>query len=224
MIKPIIPPPLQAAKWLSIQVLIDLEEMRSLMEALGAFNIYSAQAVSSSLMSVSQFLVAYEDYINELKRGHLPSEERFRPFFSQFWTSEPLAIVTVNLSGKELARAVKPIVQVQYHSLSYSSLDDKFRSNVMDPQSFPWGVQFSYPQLFQEAGDQKVVKVDQTFTNTEFFQKLRRWVRENTVPVPFIVKEQKVNIPVRLGKNCFSWINNHPKLKMIGIKVKERDL
>ncbi len=41
----------------------------------------------------------------------------------------------------------------------------------------------------------------------------KQWVRDNTRATPFSVEGKKINATMRLGKNCFSWINHHPQLK-----------
>jgi hypothetical protein len=50
------------------------------------------------------------------------------------------------------------------------------------------------------------------FPNTSLFLALSRWVRQNTLPTPIFDGAKRINLPVRLGKRCFSWIGNHPRL------------
>jgi len=44
------------------------------------------------------------------------------------------------------------------------------------------------------------------------FQKIKVWIRDNTRATPFLVDGERKNVPMRLGKKCFSWINTHPGL------------
>lgn len=88
---------------------------------------------------------------------------------------------------------------------------------VFGQTSLFWGVQFSYPQIFMDSGDPK--KVDGSFANTSLFQEIRRWARDETRATPFLFQGERINVPIRLGKNCFSWINRHPQLLQYNLGV-----
>ena len=90
---------------------------------------------------------------------------------------------------------------------------------VMSPGSIHWGIQFSYPQIFQRGNVFTKVSDPQQFPNTSLFTKLVQWLRTHTVPTTFIWEGKKIATPFRLGKQCFSWINAHPQLKEHGIFV-----
>lgn len=170
-----IPPPIQAAKWLSVQALLSRDEMQDLMNSLGEFSLYPTHAVYlGTQLTKDYFLEVYAEYIRLLTQGELPADHPFRSLFSSIWTTDISSVATIPMGEKQLCRAIKPIVQLQYHTLGYSPLDGKFRSMVMGSGSIPWGIQFSYPQLFQEPITQKVIKVDPSFPNTTFYQQLRR--------------------------------------------------
>ena len=66
-----------------------------------------------------------------------------------------------------------------------------------------------------------IIKIDQSekFPNTALFKKLMVWQRTHTRPTPFLVNDEKINSSVRIGHECFSWINDHPQLIQQNIKV-----
>ena len=67
----------------------------------------------------------------------------------------------------------------------------------------------------------KVEKND-AFPNTELFYRLAKWVRDKTSATPFLIGEKRINQPIRLGKQCFDWVNRHPRLKEMGLYVSRK--
>lgn len=217
--------PMQASKWLSSQLLVDAEEMAALMQSLGDFSIYTTSCVvqrGSELVSHEQFLQGYKRYVTELQHGRVPDEKEYRHLFSSVWTYsiDLLAFVPVE-NDRLIVRVVRPVVQLQPHRISYSEADGQFRSKAFGQNCITWGIQFSYPQLFQDPTTRDIQPVDLSdlFPNTILFQNLQRWVRHHTAPTPFLVNNEQINVPIRLGKNCFSWINQHPQLADNGLKI-----
>jgi hypothetical protein len=216
-----IPPPMQASKWLSIQALLSPDEMGRLIEELGEFQIYPTTPEPQPCIQKKRFLQFYTAYCLDLQNGQLPDASHYRSLFSTFWSADEEAVVKIPVGENTLCRAVHPVIQLQYHVMGYSPMDKKFRPMVMGQDSMAWGIQFSFPQLFQDPATKKIHKVDQTFANTSLFQTLRRWMRENTVPTPFIVDGNAVNVPIRIGRDARLWVNQHPQLKRLSIRVRE---
>jgi hypothetical protein len=100
------------------------------------------------------------------------------------------------------------VVQVQAHCFTYSSLDGVFRPMSMGVGSVFWGLQFSYPQIYQDAKTMELCEVEEG----TLFRKIQLWSREATRATPFIVEEKRINSPIRIGKKCLSWIGRHPQL------------
>jgi hypothetical protein len=218
-------PPLQASKWLKCPVLMDMDEMQALFTVLGDFGIFMTSSVLSNqegLLDPQVFLNKYNDYIEDLKQGKLPIEGEIRPFFTSSFSIDPKALYFVPLSSSQrLLKIQQPVIQLQHHKFDYSPLDGKFRSMVLGPSSIFWGIQFSYPQLYQDPSTFQVQQVAEgdAFPNTALFRALQRWVRHHTAATPFLVQGKRTNVPIRLGKKCFEWINKHPQLKQKGIQV-----
>lgn len=217
--------PMQATKWLKVQLLISGSEMASLIKALGSFDIYIAGAVTikgGGRTTQEQFIKTYHSYADALEQGKLPKDADYRPLFSAVFTKDPNSIYTVPVgTDRQLWRIARPVIQLQPHSLDYSTHDGKFRPMVFGSESILWGLQFSYPQLFQDPATKEVYNVNEnpSFPNTELFKNLQRWIRSQTIPTPFLVDEHKINVPMRLGKRCLRWINQHPQLLHRHIQV-----
>lgn len=224
-VKPAVEPPIQASKWLTCPVLLDVDEMYALLDSLGDFWIFPISGIlpkGQSETSKAQFIEEYRSYIEPLKNGRLPDEKLFRTTFSSAFTASLEALYIVYLSEKEqLIKIGKPVIQLQHHKFTFSHIDGKFRSMVYGANSIFWGLQFSYPQLYQDARILEVKQVIDSaeFPNTALFKTLQRWVRHNTIPTPFLADGKQVNVPIRLGKQCLPWINNHPQLASSGLSV-----
>lgn len=213
---------MQASKWLQCQVLIDGDEMENLFSSLEPFFIFKIGALvtpGEGVISQKDFLDIYRRYVETLEEGCQPE---FHSYFSAIFTASIDCIYAMALdNGQHLIRLAKPVIQLQPHRIGWSEADRKFRPMVMGVDSISWGIQFSYPQLFHDNTTKQVVKIDtsEKFPNTALFHKLQRWVRYNTIPTPFVVKKEKINVPMRLGKHCLAWINKHPQLIKKGIVV-----
>lgn len=215
---------LQVSKWLHWQVLLDEREMSALFEHLPPFTMHIVSTLvpePSGCISKEMFLEVYAAYISALKKGESPDEKRARPYFSSIITKDTSALYAMEAGGKYLIKPLLPVVQLQLNHIFLSSVDGKFYPMVHAADSITWGLQFSYPQIFQDPRTLDFGKVDNSprFPNTSLFSELAKWMRKHTLPTPFVVNGQKVNLPVRLGKECWSWIGSHPHLLQKGIAV-----
>lgn len=204
----------QGSKYLKFQVLCDRAELKELFTVLDPFWIYPLTGlVDGNPIAQDRFLAEYEGWIEQLKKGKVPSDAELRTVLAAAWTAEPEALWKQEVPGNRyLIKIGKPVIQVQAHFFTYSPIDAVFRPMTMSAGSIFWGLQFSYPQIYQEPKTMEFLEADESL-NAGLFQKIRQWVRDFTRPTPFIVEEKRVNVPIRLGKNCFSWIDHHSQLK-----------
>ena len=216
---------LRVSKWLKFQVLLDADEMEDLFRELGPFFIFLVSEVVSketALLEHAQFLAGYRHYIEILKKGEIPENNQFRKIFSSVFTTTPDIMYAQDL-GKEryLIKALKPVIQLQAHHFFLSDIDGKYHPMVLSDQSFSWGLQFSYPQIYQDPKSTEFSKVTTSaeFPNTELFVRLTKALRKNSMPTPFSYKGVKTYVPIRIGKKCLSWIANHAQLKKRGLEV-----
>ncbi len=205
---------LHVSKALKHQLLVDSDEMRALFDHLSPFSLYHAsRPVALNEAKIEDFLDHYAKYVEGIKQGKLIDEAPLRPYFSALMTTEEEALYAQEVAGgRALIRSLLPVIQFQAHHFSFSSEQKKFLRLVRGKKSITWGIQISYPQLYQDPKTQEVKKVERSFPNSVLFQRLARFLRSFTRPTPFLFEGQRINVPIRLGKNCFSWINNHPQL------------
>jgi hypothetical protein len=216
---------LQVSKWFKVQLLLDIDEMQQLMQMLETvfFVVVSELAKADKAVILPPvFLEKYAHYIHLLKQGQIPNPDEFRYFFSCALSSTLDAFYAIALGDEKfLIKPKKPVLQLQAHRFFYSDLDGKFHPMVLSADSVSWGLQISYPQLFQDPTTRQIGKIidSSDFPNSALFTKLLRWIRNFTLPTPFEVKGIRVNSPIRIGKKSLSWIKNHPQLKQKGIQI-----
>jgi len=216
---------LQVSKWIKSPVLLDTSEMRELLEALAPLVFcVGSEPVSSAeaLFSPEQFLVLYAEYIAQIRSGQTPHEKPFRRAFSSMMSRSAQSFYAVTVgTDRYLIKPTCPVIQLQSHNFFYSTSDRKFLPMVLSKESVSWGIQFSYPQLFQDLATAQIGRVtsSEEFPNTELFQTLQRWLRSHTLPTPFIASGEKINATIRIGKRCLAWINSHPQLLEKGLQV-----
>jgi hypothetical protein len=160
-------------------------------------------------------IAIYSRYVELLKQGKIPDEREFRPFFSSVISVTDKCLYSISVDqGFHLIKANRPIIQMQPHAFHFSRESFEFRSMTFGPESVTWGIQFSYPQLYQDFKTQEIHQVKDTslFPNTVLFKKIQKWIRDFTLPTPFVVEGKKINVPFRIGKQCFSWIHQHAQL------------
>lgn len=198
--------------------------MDALLTLLDSQIFIASEVVSEKNASLSkeQFLTIYADYIAALESGFLPDVNRIRAAFSSIVTKNSDLLYAMPLgTDRYFIRAIRPIIQLQMHQFFFSKIDATFHPMVLGKESVFWGIQISYPQIYQDPKTGAFCKVTASseFPNTELFMKAAKWLRHATLPTPFLYQEKRINSSMRLGKDCFSWINNHPQLQSQGLRV-----
>lgn len=216
----------QASKWLSIEILINSEEMTGLFSALPPFFLFKLGGVypkGESQISQKDFLKAYKQYVSLLKKREIPEEKSYRSSLTC-----ALSVDREHLSfhdvpdDKEIVKIVKPVIQMKPHTMDFSADDHKFRSQVLGSDVMTWGVQLSYPQLFEDPVTREAHKVTgDAFPNTELFRATQKWCRHHTQPTPFIHEGKKIYSSIRIGKKSFDLARNHPQLSSKELTIGE---
>jgi hypothetical protein len=216
---------LQVSKWLKVQVFLDTDEMQEFLKVLAPVEFVVVSGLvrpEQAILSSAFFQEKYADYVSLLKQGQIPCTDHFRPFFSTAMTRSLDVFYAIAAGdGRYLIKPLKPVVQLQAHHFFYSNLDHKFHPMVLSEDSVTWGLQFAYPQLYQDPKTRQVIKVTDSseFPNSALFSRLLKWIRSATLPTPFEVGGVRTNSPIRIGKKAYIWIKNHPQLQRDGISM-----
>ncbi len=216
---------MSCSKWIKHQVLLSIEEMCLLFSEIAPFEIFCVcEPVTENTMQIARenFLQTYADYVLMLKTGKLPQEGDFRKMFSSVFTTTREALYAMPVGQERfLVKTIKPVIQLQLHHFFVSTIDGKFHPMVLGKESISWGIQFSYPQIYQDPETRAYSKVDSSekFPNTELFHKLVKWLRRNTMPTPFIFQDKKTHVPIRLGRTSLEWVKHHIGLSAQGVTL-----
>jgi hypothetical protein len=216
----------QAAKWLKVQALLDAPELADLFALAPSAQLYRLSGMFTAhetVLAPQDFCAVYGRWIERLKRGEPLDEVAMRPFAALGWsTSENEVwlqeVPKASSSSLYLVKPSAPFIQIQIHWMHHSSVDGEFRPMVMSSDSIFWGLQFSFPQVYQDPKTLELLEVGGG-THSALFTELRRWMREHTVATPMWAHGAKTNLPIRIGKTCFAWIDSHPQLKSKGLAV-----
>ncbi|MEX2304585.1 MAG: hypothetical protein WD595_00165 [Waddliaceae bacterium] len=213
---------MQASKWIKIPVLLDHSEMELLLQHLESTYFYQTWRITcpgEEILSHTEFLRIYSNYIESLKSGSEPDERLYQGAFSSVLTNDRSVVSILPVKEeKQIVQVVSPAIQMRPATIGYSPVDGQFRSMIIGKDRIIWGIEFSYPGVFQSPESRDIEKVDGRYSNTALFKSLKRWIRQHTMPTPFVVEGKRTNVPMRLGKSCLTWINCHPKLKTLGIE------
>lgn len=207
----------QASKWLKIPMLLDADEMTLFLNSLGAIEIFPLTGLTDGKPLSKDLVIAeYGRWIEGLKAGVLPNESDLRKILASAITDDAEhSLWLQEVQGRFLVKMSRPVVQMQAHFFTYSSVDGEFRSMSMGQDAVFWGIQCSFPQVYQDPKTMEILEVQ----DMGLFRKMQLWARQNTRATPFIVDGKRTNVPMRLGKQCFSWVNKHPQLQEKGWRV-----
>lgn len=212
---------MQATKWLKLPLFLSPEELTALFESLGKIHIIPLSGVFRDGMeelSPESYVALYRTYLESLHRGE--SAVLDKKLISA-WTVDLNAIEVTSVATGVLVKPKIPVVQVQPYWLNYSTTDEKFHEMAFSRDSLSWGLQFSFPQLFQEPTHLEILKVQEPeFPNAGLFKKIQRFSRASTVPTPFVLPNgSSLNHPCRIGKTFLDKAAQMPQLTGKGLKL-----
>lgn len=205
---------MNVSKWTKLPLLIDqMDELFAALPKLTLYQVGKLTAPGEGELPLITFLDAYSSYVTALKSGEV-TKFPYAPVLSV--TDEAIEVMKVD-GGRELIKPKLPVVQVQPYAFAFKN--GEFHSQLFGTDVISWGLQFGYPQIFEDPQTHAIYST-RDLPNGPLFRVLQKWVRAHTSATPINGK----NLPIRLGKTCFSWINHHPQLKTQGLHVdRKRD-
>jgi hypothetical protein len=212
-----------ASRWIHVPVLASVEELGQL------FSLWNSSwllllgiPLKREEMEIpfSYFLEVYGKVIEKLKNGEAADKMLLKNILPAAVSMSDEAVYLQEVAGdRYLLKLRKPVMQMQAHFFRFSPIDNSIRSMVKGQDSVFWGIEISYPQIFQNPKTEEIEK-SSAFENEKLYTALKKWMRDFTRPTPFILPDgKKMNSPIRIGKSCLSWIAEHPDLKTKGLVV-----
>lgn len=215
-------PPYLASKWLHTPFLLETKEWARLLEECeGSYFVRSSLLVQRGELQIAkeQFLENWEAYLTTIRKQGSDVQNVSQDPFALFWSQEVEAIGVLDIGQKECATQLLPTIVLQSHRFHYSKVDEEFRRQVFGKETISWGVQASFPTVFQDKNRNAIQVLLTDGENVALWRKLQRWLKENSVPVSFLINGVRKTVPFRIGYGCFSWIENHPDLRQRGLQV-----
>jgi hypothetical protein len=215
--------PFQASKWLYQRVLLTSAEIKNLFDLLGPpfFFFLSKKGEQQDLVcSLDQFLSSYESYLTSLKFDEKRVDKR--DFFLAISKNlDPFYLMALN-EQECVIKFKRPVILVELFSFHYLKNQDKFIEGAHLENEIRFGLQFSFPQFYQDFFTRKAIEhyKDQGCENTLYFKSLQRALREISEPLhlrhPF-GKKQRVSY--RIGLGCKELIETHQDIKRQNIEI-----
>lgn len=187
----------KVSKWLTSAGLFGVEEFQALLQELGDFLIFPTGELVHSFEAKSHnvWIEEYAAYIDGLKTGAF---KKLQPLLMTYDKEDVYAISP--REGKYLIYPQYPVIQIREHQFAITR-DNRVHSMVFGTESIRWGLIFSYPQIFYDPIEKRVVEVlkERESANTQGFRKLQKWMRDYTRPASFVLGGKKVNATFRVG-------------------------
>lgn len=216
--------PCLVSKWLDFPLLLSLEELKELFLELSSFFIVHTDRVlgdKEGILFPLEFVNIYANYLVDWQEGRELNVPLYKKVFQGTISTTLDAFYAIKVErGKRIIKALEPTLLLQPYRIEYSAFDGKIRPMTMGKNNISWGLQISYPQLYQDPKSGELKKIDDTFSNTHLFRKFQKWVRYNTSPTTFCMPgETKITLPMRIGRSAYAFVNKHAGLLKSGIKV-----
>jgi hypothetical protein len=206
------------SKWLRHVVLLEKSEMQSLLDAMGSFFLVPATglvSVDSFLVEKGTFLSRYESYLQQIVESPEFPSSSVRNAFTLMLSSSLDSFYALEVpSNKFIIRARLPVIQLQMYHCFFSKLDQKIHSMAMNKESFSWGLQISYPQIYEDPNTHEFINVlkSQDLQDTKLYKEIVQWIRNHTKPVCLSFHGHTIWAPFRMGKGARDWTFAHKGL------------
>lgn len=197
------------SKWQKIEVLLDPVELERLLQYLSPLVILNTSGVirrEKISIQVDEFTCLYEKYIAMLQ-GKI-QRDRICLSYALSQRLENFSVVKLS-SNKYICRMVQPDVQIQAYSFLLDEAG-KPLSQVFSEEAIPFGLQFSYPAIFQDTQTMEVFSTTKNgFAGWKLFSAIRSWIRSYTAPLPIRFQEKTIKLPIRTGRLAAAWLTSH---------------
>lgn len=164
------------AKWIHLPLLLSLREMEEFVSFAADWYPLGRIASKDEVFSAKDnFLLAYQKRIQSIQEGTMPNDH-----WTYAVTVEEEALYAMSVrEGQYNVRPKKPFIQIKTHQFAFSEKGDLLQ-NAIGKETKPWGVQISFPFVYQ---DPKTVTVHKSEgENVLLFRSLQKWVRHHTKP------------------------------------------
>lgn len=211
---------LRCSKWVSYTFLISLNELQYLFDILSNFyliNTFEPCPLEKAVLPHAAFLEIYNKYIKLLANGDIPDPSLYKKAFYHSISSSLENLYAMEVSKGYLIKPKKPLIFLRPAAITYSELDQKLRSTLPSQKTILWGLEASYPQIYENSltRETKTIINDFNYPNSSLFHILRKTLRKLSEPFQLQLPDKKIMTPFRIGKEVKNWIHHHPQLSLL---------
>jgi len=218
---------LQASKWLHVRMLLDQEELQELVSLIAPCFFVNVAKIGQSdelLIEVDTLLAHYREYIKGLQNPLEKGVDKTRFSLALSKTLDPFYAMAIK-DQQFLIKMKTPVIRVQLFQWHYVEETKQFITTAQLSQGLSWGLEFSFPQFYQDPKTYQPVEIlkDLSNPNTQMFKQIQKWARSKTEPASFLIHQEKLIAPFKIGKKCLPWIQSYCSLRSRGWEVYHAD-
>lgn len=216
--------PFLASKWQKTYVFLSPEELKALFQFWEIEKLFLIGKIlkTEETLNLQDWLSQYKKHFDDFwKKGG--NEKLLKELTPAVITKDHQALYRQNVEEGYLIHVKEPCLLIQEHWFRCSKVDEKFYPKTFGENSIFWGLEFSYPQIFQEAKTKEIHHLNgkSPFINTQLFILLRKWIRDFTKPAVFLLGEKKYKTQFRVGKDLEERLKEHPHLRKLEIEYED---
>ena len=206
---------LHCSKWLKHALLLTKEEMESL------YAIWVSHPLISPVHKATRedwrigkedFFRRYIEYLEHVQtKDEIPPPE-MRKQLTLLLAGAVEDLYAIAMPKEQFfIKARRPVIQLQMYHAFFSAEDQQIHPMAMHERSFSFGLQISYPQIYEDPITQEFIKVLQAenFPSTLLYQETLQWIRRNTRPFCYTQNGEEKVAPFRVGKQRVDWRGFH---------------
>jgi len=187
----------------------ELKELFARLQDLGPMYFFHTGALLDSREAdtkLGPFITAYQTFYEGLQIGDASLVKQASKHLSRSLSMDMTTCICNEASkGKYLAKLLEPGVHVRPCKVSFSPEIKKLHINALGSDAFTFGLEVSYPQLIQKAGQEVENALLPPFKNGTLFKKLRQQLRAITRPVKFNLAGEVLFSELRTSESA-RWI------------------
>ncbi len=211
---------LQASKWLEIPMLLTPDDFLKMLVFLeGTILSPLGNLVNENELCIDPLELSkvYANVCQLAFENKLISRDLIKKLSLRIICKKENLIACELAQGRFIVHEQVPAIKMQALFLNYSKEENKIRSRVLGANQIFWGVELSFPQIYQ---DPLTFKMKDSWNITEeskLFKSLQKWAREHTKPSKFQFDKVSQSTAFRRSKSLD--IETYPALALHKICV-----
>jgi hypothetical protein len=177
------------------------------------FRVASVVAKGKEEMEISEFLSIMTKFITEIESRSDIDIDPYRIPFSCALSPTISDFSVMHLPGERvLVKPREPVIQLRPLSLSMSP-EGALQTKSWGKDNIFWGIQLSYPQIFQDPQTKEIVQALADHPNGKLFKEILKWFRLHTKPVSLAKRGKSLAFSLKVGAKSVYLLAKHEQIK-----------